>query len=273
MQSIQLVTSDRHNEAETVQPGALIIGASSGIGAALARELADRGYALALLARRAAALDTLCAEINRRANAEIARAYPHDVRDYAAAPDLYAHILRQFGEHGATLRALIYVAGVMPAPEGNGEWSFEDERAMLETNALGAIRWLDLGAATFGQRGRGALVGVSSVAGDRGRRGNGAYMASKAALSTYLESLRYRLHARYGAGIRVVTVKPGYVATDLLANAHPPRPMVVSAQAAARPIANACEHGPEVVYVPSWWRLVMAGIKALPGFAMSRLPL
>ncbi len=271
MRVTQLTTSEQDIPIQS--PGALIVGASSGIGAALARELAARGYTLALLARRASALDTLSVEINQRANTEVAHAYSHDVRDYAAAPDLYAHILQQFEENGATLRTLIYVAGVMPASEGNDVWSFEDERAMLETNTIGAMRWLGLGATTFIQSGHGALVGVSSVAGDRGRRGNGAYMASKAALSTYLESLRYRLHARYGSGIRVVTVKPGYVATAMLADTHPPRPMVISAEAAARRIADACERGPEVVYVPGWWRLVMAGIQALPGFAMTRLPI
>ncbi|HLY30219.1 MAG TPA: SDR family NAD(P)-dependent oxidoreductase, partial [Ktedonobacterales bacterium] len=135
--------------------GAIIVGASSGIGAALARELAPRGYALALVARRAAALDALSAEINQRANANIAYAYPHDVRDYSAAPDLYVHITRALEAAGAPVRVLVYVAGIMPPPDNEDSWSFEDERAMLETNTLGAVRWLALGAETFAHSGHG----------------------------------------------------------------------------------------------------------------------
>jgi short-subunit dehydrogenase len=194
------------------------------------------------------------------------------VRDYAAAPDLYAHIQREFAADGAELRLLVYAAGIMPSAQ-DGAWSFEDERATVETNTIGAMRWLDLGAETFSRQGSGALVGVSSVAGDRGRKGASAYMASKAALSVYLESLRYRLHAGAGKRVRVVTVKPGYVATPLLADTTPPAALVASAASVARRIASASERGPEVVYVPGWWALVMAGVRALPGFAMTRLPI
>jgi len=287
----QLDLTTPPDPAPTPRRGALIVGASSGIGAALARELAARGYALALVARRAAALDALCAEINAAVPAipasqpptptwgktargldQLARAYTHDVRDYAAAPDLFAHIRRELAADGADLRLLVYAAGVMPSGQ-DGAWSFEDERATLETNTLGAMCWLDLGAETFTELGRGALVGISSVAGDRGRKGNSAYMASKAALSVYLESLRYRLHAGAGKRVRVVTVKPGFVATPLLGDATPPAALVASAAMVARRIASACERGPEVVYVPGWWALVMAGVRALPGFAMTRLPI
>jgi NAD(P)-dependent dehydrogenase (short-subunit alcohol dehydrogenase family) len=130
------------------------------------------------------------------------------------------------------------------------------------------MRWLALGAEVFARQGRGALVGVSSVAGDRGRNGNGAYMASKAGLSVYLESLRYRLARR---GVRVVTIKPGFVATPMLAGAKPPRPLVTSAERAAQRIAEVCERGPEVVYVPARWGAIMTIVRALPSFVMKRL--
>ena len=138
---------------------------------------------------------------------------------------------------------------------------------MIETNLLGAMRWLDLGAELFSRQGRGSLVGVSSVAGDRGRYGNSAYMASKAGLSVYLESLRYRLARR---GVRVVTVKPGFVATRMIADKQPPRPLVISADAAARQMAEVCERGPEVVYVPARWGWIMRVVRAAPSFVMKR---
>lgn len=257
------------------RPGALIVGASSGIGAALARELARRGYTLALIARRGDALDALRDELNAQGGgtasvAPVAYTYPADVRDYATAPALFERIRRDLGATGAELRLVVYAAGVMPREDNAGGWRFEDERAMIDINLTGAISWLDLAAEAFVRMGSGTLVGISSVAGDRGRKGNSAYMASKAALSTYLESLRYRL-AR--AGVRVVTVKLGYVATPMTAGLGTPRPLTISAEDAARRIADRCEQGSAVAYIPRYWRGIMAVVRAIPAALMPRLPI
>lgn len=248
------------------RPGAIIVGASSGIGAALAPELVARGYQVALVARRGAEVEALAARLNASEDgASVARAYAHDARDTESATRVFTAIRADLG--AAPLRLLVYAAGVLspPAPEGQ---PFAGEREIVETNLLGAMRWLGLAGETLAQAGGGALVGVSSVAGDRGRAGNAAYMASKAGLTTYLESLRYRLARR---GVRVVTVKPGYVATPMLAGAKPPRPLVISAAQAARRIAEVCERGPEVVYVPERWAFIMAVVRLLPAPLMKRL--
>lgn len=251
---------------------AIVVGASSGIGAALARALAKRGYTLALIARRQDQLEQLCAEINAaadkgRSGLPIARAYQHDVREYERAPDLFARILSELGA-GAELSLVIYNAGVLPQ-SADGAWTFAEERDMLETNLLGAVRWLDLAAETLAKSGRGAIVGVSSIAGDRGRNGNSAYQASKAGLSVYLESLRYRLRRR---GVRVVTVKPGYVATSMTSNMKLPKPLVTPAEAVAERIAHVSEHGAGDVYVPRYWAVLMWIIRHLPAAMMARLP-
>lgn len=246
------------------RPGAILVGASSGIGAALANELARRGYQVALVARRAPELEAIAARLNA-STPGVARAYAHDVRDYDATPALFARICADLD--GAPLTLLVYASGAMPAG-GSGGWPFADEREMIETNLLGAMRWLTLGAEVFARQGRGTLVGVSSVAGDRGRNGNSAYMASKAGLSAYLESLRYRLARR---GVRVVTIKPGFVATAMISGKKPPRPLVISAEQAAKRIAEVSERGPEVVYVPARWRAIMTIVRALPPFVMKRL--
>lgn len=249
----------------TPRSGAIIVGASSGMGAALADELARRGYRLALVARRAPELEALAARLNASAPG-LARVYPHDVRDFDAAPALFEQIRADLAD--APLRLVVYVSGVLPPAEADG-WPFAAEREMIETNLMGAMRWLGLAAEVFVRQGRGSLVGVSSVAGDRGRAGNApAYMASKAGLSTYLESLRYQLARR---GVRVVTIKPGLVATPMIAGAKPPRPLVISAEQAARRIAEVCERGPEVVYVPARWAGVMLIVRLLPPFIMKRL--
>jgi len=262
----------QHPPANAVQPahrqGALIIGASSGIGASLARVLAQRGYAMALVARREDALTDLASSLNSAAGgAENARAYVHDVRDVESAPELYQRILADFSSSGVSLDLVVYASGLMIGGH-TGPWNFEDERATIETNVIGAMRWLGLAAATFAAQGYGTLAGISSVAGDRGRKGNSAYMASKAALSTYLESLHYRLADR---GVRVITIKPGLVATPMTAGQKTSRLLTARPESVARRIADACERGSMTVYVPGFWSLIMRVIRMLPASVMARL--
>lgn len=251
---------------------AIVVGASSGIGAALARALAKSDYTLALIARRQDHLDQLCDEINtatgNRSDLPVARAYQHDVREYDQASELFSQILTDFGST-AQLSLVIYNAGVLPR-SANGTWTFNEERDMLETNLLGAVRWLDLAADALAKSGRGTIVGVSSVAGDRGRNGNSAYQASKAGLSVYLESLRYRLRRQ---GVRVVTIKPGYVATSMIAGMKLPKPLVTSAETVAARIVRASEHGAGEVYIPRYWGTLMWVMRHLPSAVMARLPI
>src|SRR5258708_22872351 len=146
------------------RPAALIVGASSGVGAALARRLARAGYALALVARRADQLERLATEINGAAQlpegaTPRATAYAHDVRDYDDAPALFTRITADLGP----LRLAVYAAGVMPAPTDDAR-TFAQERATHEINALRAIRWLHLAADAFQPPGLPLLVGVSPVA-------------------------------------------------------------------------------------------------------------
>jgi short-subunit dehydrogenase len=260
-------------EIRAGHPVAVVIGASTGIGAALGRKLVEKGFLVALVARRAEKLALLAAELNERfparAIAPVARAYPHDVRDFDSIAELLDRIRHDMGESGGELSVVVYAAGTMP-PGERGHWTFEEERSTLETNLMGAMAWLEASADVLGRIGRGTIVGISSVAGDRGRKGNSAYMASKAGLSTYLESLRYRLH---GTGVRVVTVKPGYVATPMTADMKLPRPLVISADEAAASIVRLCLGGGTVAYVPGYWRLVMLVIKSLPAAVLVRLPI
>jgi short-subunit dehydrogenase len=251
---------------------AIIVGASSGIGAALARILAKRGYTLALIARRQDQLDQLCSELNTAAGQgnglPVAQAYQHDVHEYDQAPGLFGRILADFGPN-AQLHLVVYNAGVLPRST-SGVWTFDEERDMLETNLLGAVRWFDLAAEALAKNRHGAIVGVSSVAGDRGRNGNSAYQASKAGLSVYLESLRYRLRRQ---GVRVVTIKPGYVATPMIAGMKVPKPLITSAETVAARIVRAAERGAGEVYVPRYWGALMWIIRHLPSALMARLPI
>jgi NAD(P)-dependent dehydrogenase (short-subunit alcohol dehydrogenase family) len=149
----------------------------------------------------------------------------------------------------------------------DSEYSFEKDRAMIEVNVLGAIAWLNEAAQRFEAAGSGTIVGLSSVAGDRGRRGQPVYCTSKAALDTYLEALRNRVGR---TGVRVVTIKPGPVDTPLTRGLDK-LPMVISAADAAQQIIAAAENGKRVAYVPGKWRPVMAIIRSIPSPIFQKL--
>jgi len=244
-------------------PVAVIIGASSGIGAALARHLVAEGYRVALLARREDALRALAAELTSPSREDAARVYPHDVTDYDAVPDLFQRILAEMGR----IDVVVYAAGVL-YPVGLEEYDFAKDRPMLETNLLAAVAWLGQAAAYFQTQGEGHIVGISSVAGDRGRVKNPAYQASKAGLTNYLESLRNRLSRR---GVHVLTVKPGFVDTPMLQAAGGGTFWVISPDKAAADIAKALRKRKQVIYTPGRWRWVMLVIQHIPSFLFRRL--
>ncbi len=244
------------------QRRALIIGASSGMGAALARRLGREGYILALVARRKAALTSLCAEINRTSGQPRAQSYVHDVSDYDSVPALLRRIVAGMGG----LDLVIYAAGVN-FPPGPGEYNFEGDRQMLEINLIGAFAWLNPIAAMFQSAKQGQIVGISSVAGDRGRVGNPGYNTSKAGLTTYLESLRNRLTRH---GVNVLTIKPGFVKTDMLQAAQ--RVMFpISAEKAADDIYKAIRSRKQQIYTPWFWSWLMFGVRNMPSVLFRRM--
>ncbi len=242
----------------------LIIGASDGLGAELARKLAREGYTLALLARRAEKLDALCQEINTSLKAQRAYAYVHDVADYNQVPDLLRKVVAQLGG----LDLVIFVAGVNYPPGGIDKFSFDNDRQMVEVNLIGAMAWLHPISEMFLSAKAGQIVGISSVAGDRGRVGNPGYNTSKAGLTTYLEALRNRL-TRYG--VNVLTVKPGFLKTDMLKAAQGATPFAIEPSQAADDILRAIKQRKQLIYTPSIWRWIMLVIQNMPSFIFRRL--
>lgn len=244
---------------------ALIVGGSSGIGAALVRTLVENGYCVAAVARREAILSQLCKEVNESApNSVKALYYLHNVADFEGTAALFQDITADLGG----LELIIYAAGVQP-PMAEDEYNFEKDSAMVNVNLLGAMAWLGPAAARFERAKSGHIVGISSIAADRGRRMNPAYNASKAGLDTYLEALRNRL-SRYG--VTVTTIKPGFVDTRLLENAT--RTMwVISPEEAAQNIYRSIERKKQTVYIPKRWRFVSLVIKYMPSVVFRRLNL
>ena len=233
---------------------AIIVGASSGIGEALAHTLASDGCRVALVARREDRLRALAHSFNDGAAEGAALAYAHDVTDTGAVPALFEAITRDLGG----LDLIVYAAGIMPRV-GPEEYDTEKDAETIAANFTGAVAWLNEAARRFEKAKAGTIVGISSVAGDRGRRGNPVYGATKAALNAYLESLRNRIERR---GAFVVTVKPGPVDTPMTQGLT--MPGMISPEQAAAEILLAAKDKIRVAYVPGKWRPIMAVIRAIP---------
>lgn len=241
---------------------ALIIGASSGIGAELARQLAKQGCSVALVARRETELRQITDSIQANGGPP-ARYYLHDAREVESVSALFQQIAHDMGG----LDLVIYAAGVMP-PIAPGEYSLEKDRQMIEVNVLGAIAWLNEAAQRFERAKSGTIVGISSVAGERGRHSMPVYSTSKAALTAYMEALRNRV-ARYG--VKVVTVKPGPVATPMTEGLK--MPLMIPVERAATEILAAAKRGAVNAYIPGVWRYIFLILRNVPSILFRKLKL
>ncbi len=240
---------------------AIVVGASSGMGAAIARRLAAEGAAVALVARREPALRELAGAITQAGGRAIVA--PHDVTDADAVAPLFERLVQELGG----LDLFVYASGITHAAE-ESVFDARHDREMMEVNVLGAMAWSAPVAAYFEAQRGGTLLGISSIAGERGRRTNPGYTTSKAALTAWLEALRNKL-SRYG--VNVVTVKPGYVDTPLT---HGLKGLfwLISADEAARMILEVARRGGSPsAFVPARWALVAMVVRHLPSIVFRRL--
>lgn len=239
----------------------IVVGASSGIGLALARRLAGQGRKVAMLARRAAELQAMVAQANDALGKPQAFAYVHDAADVDAVESLFARIEQELGP----VDEVHYVAGVMPEV-AKDEFDLAKDAAQVQVNMLGCIAWGNAAARRFLARKSGCFVGISSVAQDRGRVGRPVYNASKAGMDTYLEALRNRL---WRHGVRVTTIRPGFVETPMTKGL--PLNGAISADKAAELILRARDKQKTIAYVPGKWRPIMFVIRNIPSFVFRRL--
>jgi NAD(P)-dependent dehydrogenase (short-subunit alcohol dehydrogenase family) len=239
-----------------------ITGASSGIGAALAREYAAQGATLGLVARRRELLEELAASLP---NPHQHRVYALDVLDHAALAAAAADFISTNG--GADV--VIANAGISHGTLTERPEDLQVFNAVFATNVNATV-------ATFapfvepmkGQRGPRRLVGIASVAGIRGLKGAGAYCASKAAVISYCESLRLELKPH---GIRVVTIAPGYIDTPMTRNNRFPMPFLMPAGRFAQAAVRAIARGDSYRVIP--WQMGLAAklLRALPNLLFDAL--
>ncbi len=237
----------------------IVTGASSGIGAALARHYAGQGAVLGLIARRKPELESLRSQLP----GEISL-YPADVRDSRALQAAAHDFIARYG----CPDIVIANAGISigTAPDSADDLAVFQE--VFDVNVLGMARTFQPFLAPMRAARRGTLVGIASVAGYRGLPGSGAYSASKAAVISYLESLRVELRA---SGIKVVTVCPGYVATPMTARNPYPMPFILSAEAAAQKIARTVARGRAHAVIPWPMALIACLLRVLPRPLYDRL--
>ena len=233
-------------------PRAIITGASSGIGAAMARELSRRGYALALLARRAELLDQLASELPDTV------AIPCDVTDSAAVHDA---VKRAGAIDVAIANAGVGIMGHAPKIIGEAE-------TMMRVNYFGMLYLFGAVVPAMIERGAGRFAGIASIAGLRGLPSASGYSASKAAMQAFLESARVELAP---LGVRVTTVNPGFIATPMTEKNTFRMPFLMQPDAAARIIVDGIERGARVVEFPKPMSMVMRFARLLPSAVYDRV--
>ncbi|HEX4346450.1 MAG TPA: SDR family NAD(P)-dependent oxidoreductase [Vicinamibacterales bacterium] len=241
----------------------VILGATKGIGRAVARRLASRGDRLCLLGRDVSDLEQSARDLEIRAG----RSAPPVavVACDLSQPDTFGPALEAAAAAVGKVDTVIVTAADF-ATQADLESDREHLRRLLTVNFSNTVLFCE-DARTRLLASGGTLCVVSSVAGDRGRKPVILYGATKAGLSHYLEGLDHKFRAR---GLKVVCVKPGFVKTGMTAGLRPP-PFAGEPDAVAGDIVRAIDRGAPVVYTPRIWGLVMLAIRALPRAVMRKI--
>ena len=239
----------------------LITGASSGIGRALALELGRRGARLGLTARRGEELQKAVEEVARAGGEALALAA--DVRDPEALKGVAETVIGKWGR----IDVLVANAGKSSTTAGT-RLDAGEVGDVITINVLGAVNSVAAVLPSMLERGAGHLVAISSLASYRGMPKSGAYSASKAAVSTFFESLRVDLS---GSGIDVTVIHPGFIRTPMTANRKKKLPFLLEVDDAARRIVRAVERRARTYAFP--WQLasLVRVIKHMPGRLYDRL--
>jgi hypothetical protein len=241
----------------------MITGASSGIGKSLAFELARKGYSLALAARSVDRLEKIKKEIIAAHNPPAVAVRPLDVTHYE-------DVFKAVDEMALELDGLdiVFANAGIGLGERVGRGDFEKAKATIEVNLIGGIATVDAAVAYFLKKGKGHIVGTSSVAAFRGMPRNSAYSASKAGFSVYLETVRVELLRK---NIHVTVLYPGYIDTPLNQMLKR-RPFLVSAEKGAAIIANLLEKKVKSSTVPVYpWNIIGRVMKILPTGVIARM--
>ncbi|WP_250476969.1 SDR family oxidoreductase [Caballeronia sp. INML1] len=242
----------------------VIVGATSAIAIACAREWAVKGARFFLVARNQERMEQVAADLTARGAASVA-AHRLDIDRL----DDHAAMLADCAAHMDSIDIVLVASGTLP-----DQAACQSDPAVavreFHTNALSLIALLTPIANRLEAQRHGSLAVISSVAGDRGRPSNYLYGSAKAALQAFLEGLRARL---FKVGVYVVDVKPGFVATPMTAGLPLPGPLVATPEKVAKDIVRAVERKKDVLYTPWFWWGIMLIIRNVPRFVFKRASL
>jgi len=238
------------------------LGATKGMGRALARLSAERGDAICLLGRNDVDLERSAADLRVRGATGPVRCFACDLEQ----TETFAAAISAAREALTGLDAVVVTAGIFATQEELETDPALAER-LLRINFSHTVMFCEAARKVLLDEGEGTLCVFSSVAGERGRKPVIIYGAAKAGLTRYLEGLDHKYRAD---GLRVITVKPGFVKTSMTAGLPPP-PFAGEPDAVAARVLSAIDRGTPVVYAPAPWRYIMAIIRALPRAIMRRI--
>ena len=240
----------------------LILGANSDIAYAIANQFAKQEKSdLYLASRNLELLDKKVEDLKIRHDVKV-RAFEFDAGAYETHADFYH---RLDPKPDVVVMAFGYLGDQAIAQE-----NFNETRRIIDTNYTGAVSLLEVIAADFEKRGAGCIIGISSVAGDRGRQSNYIYGSAKGAFSTYLDGLRNRLNR---SKVHVMTVKPGFVNTKMTADLNLPGLLTAATGQVAQDIYQAYLKSKNTLYTLWFWRWIMVIIRMIPEPIFKRMQL
>lgn len=246
-----------HSQSHLFMKNVLILGANSDMAQACARLFSRNGYSLTLASRNVDAMKQWSANISGE------KTILHfDARDLKSHHDFYQAL---------TVKPSIVICafGVLP-DEDKARQNLEETMSSIQTNYTGTVSILNVIAEDFKQRKEGSILGISSVAGDRGRGSNYIYGSAKAGFTAYLSGLRNHC---LKFGVHVSTIKPGFVKTKMIGDLKTPGPLTATPEDVAKACYKAYKRKKSVVYTKAVWRPIMWIIKHVPEFIFKKLSL
>ena len=240
----------------------LILGAGSDVGVALAKVFAQQGATVTLAGRDIPYLETIAADLRIRYTSVSVHVRPFDAVAYDTHAAFYAGLPQ-------AADVTICVFGYLGDQE-KAQQDFAESRKIIEANYVGAVSILNVVGEDYHRKGSGVIVGVSSVAGDRGRQSNYVYGSAKAGFTAYLSGLRNRLMK---SNVHVMTLKPGFIKTKMVAGLHTPPALTALPDKLAAYVYKAIGKKRNVVYYLPLWRYIMTIIVLIPESIFKKLKL
>ena len=241
----------------------LILGANSDIGIAIAKEFATKHKAsIQMASRDLKQLEINASDLNIRHGIKC-DTYLFNAEDTASHSDFYQSL-----KHKPDVVVITF--GLLGKDQKDLQNDIPAALQILTINFNGAVSILEIVANDFENRKTGTIIGISSVAGERGRASNYIYGAAKAGLTAYLSGLRNRLCR---SGVKVLTILPGFVNTKMTAHLELPKPLLAEPETVARLVLKGFQSNKDILYVKPIWKWIMLIIKLLPEFIFKRLNL